>query len=921
MARSVLFLPLLFSLSVSLHAATPPETPGKMACVLPATVEYVFEGEIEDRVDANVEQWLISAPYANPGMIGMFHVRDREPVPQIVPWAGEFVGKYLISAIQARRMTDNPTLDGIVGMVVNQFIRTQAEDGYLGPFRKEERLLGHWDLWGHYHALLALLLWHEESGSQNAMEAAKKAADLVCKVYLDTDRTPLDAGSDEMNLSIVHALGKLYRMTGKEDYFRLMRVIEEDWKKAGDYFRGGLAGTPYYELPRARWESLHCLEGLVEFYRITGNEDYKTAFINLWESIRATDRHNTGGFSTNEGAIGTPYQPGPIETCCTTAWSALSRDMLLLSGDSRAADELEWSLWNSVLGSQHPSGRWWTYNTPMDGKREASAHTIVFQARAGTPELNCCSVNAPRGLGILSDWGVVFTPDGGLVLNYFGPYEASLEAPNGNQVHIQCDTDYPQSGEISFTVESKDPLPSVKVRIPEWSKESLVRLESGSFEPVACGKYLEVPAGNKKMRFDLKLDFSIRTWVGNEEAYGKVSIYRGPILLAFDQIRNDYDCPDIPALDYNDLDAKRIPIPAGRISPWMEFEFEGDDGRPVRLIDFASAGFQGTEYRSWLPVVNAPPPAFRLLEPKNRESIAPGLHLFTWTGPDKAEDLSYTLEIADNPDMKNPLHALEGIEGNRVILEKELDGDRNYFWRVSASNPNGTVVNDGGARSFHIDGGLPSIGASERARVVYREDGLVASSQLNGSGEPVYGHVATAQGIVPSPGRKGEPNQAVRFEGEGRLMYEIPHWPLEDYTFLAWVLPEKGPEGHLAQIFSAWCRGGDDPLRVTLDGDRLFARIEGSGNHSTAGVPVRYGEWQHIAATKKGDRLRLYVDGKEAGSTWCPSNLRGTRCKNIALGANPLHTGPEFFVGSIDSFELWARAFSPEEIAASAERE
>ena len=68
---------------------------------------------------------------------------------------------------------------------------------------------------------------------------------------------------------------------------------------------------------------------------------------------------------------------------------------------ANVADELELSLFNAILGAQHPYGRWCTYNTPMDGAREASAHTIVFQSRAGTPELNCCSVNGPRGLGLL----------------------------------------------------------------------------------------------------------------------------------------------------------------------------------------------------------------------------------------------------------------------------------------------------------------------------------------------------------------------------------------------------------------------------------------------------------------------------------------------------------------------------------------
>ncbi len=89
-------------------------------------------------------------------------------MPQLVPWAGEFVGKYLISAIQARRMVDDPALDALLRRVIPVLISTQAEDGYLGPFRKQERLLGHWDLWGHYHCMLALMMWYEDTGDAAA---------------------------------------------------------------------------------------------------------------------------------------------------------------------------------------------------------------------------------------------------------------------------------------------------------------------------------------------------------------------------------------------------------------------------------------------------------------------------------------------------------------------------------------------------------------------------------------------------------------------------------------------------------------------------------------------------------------------------------------------------------------------------------
>ena len=98
----------------------------------------------------------------------------------------------------------------------------------------------------------------------------------------------------------------------------------------------------------------------------------------------------------------------------------MSVEMLKLTGDSVVADEIELSTLNSVLGMHSPTGRWSTYNTPMDGVRRASAHAIVFQAREGSPELNCCSVNSPRGFGMISDWAVMRDEEG-LILNYYGP--------------------------------------------------------------------------------------------------------------------------------------------------------------------------------------------------------------------------------------------------------------------------------------------------------------------------------------------------------------------------------------------------------------------------------------------------------------------------------------------------------------------
>lgn len=393
---------------------------GTLALHSPADTRFKFEGVLGQRLEANREQWLMCAPQANPGLLEMFRVRDRQPVPDIMPWAGEFAGKYLISAVQALRLSDSPALWQQVSNVVAGLIATQAEDGYLGPFPKATRLKSNWDLWGHYHVMLALMMWHEATGDAASLLACRRAGDLICATFLDTSLRVFDAGSPEMNMAVIHSLGRLHRLTGEARYLRMMREIEKDWERAGDYFRTGLSGVEFFQIPRPRWESLPDLQGLVELYRITGDPRYRRAFEHHWRSIVRWDRHNTGGFSSGEQATGNAFSPAAIETCCTVAWMAMTVDMLRLTGDPLCADELELTTFNGGVGAQHPSGRWWTYNTPMDGFREASAHTIVFQARAGTPELNCCSVNAPRALGMLSEWAVM-ADAAGLVVNYYGP--------------------------------------------------------------------------------------------------------------------------------------------------------------------------------------------------------------------------------------------------------------------------------------------------------------------------------------------------------------------------------------------------------------------------------------------------------------------------------------------------------------------
>ena len=605
------------------------------------------------------DNWLLIAPNANPAMLEMFRDRDCPPYRQLVPWAGEFAGKYLTSAVQVWRVTGDPRLRTFLDDFVGRLVSLQAEDGYLGPWPKTHRLTNFdplqqengmhtWDTWGHYHVMLGLLLWHTETGDAHAFAAAARIGDLLCETYLGR-RSPrlVDTGSTEMNLAPAHSLCLLYRQTGAQRHLELaLQIVDEfgatgpDGPLAGDYLRQALAGREFFEMPKPRWESLHPIMALAELYWITGDAQYRQAFERIWWSIIQYDRHNTGGFSSGEKASGDPYDRGPIETCCTIAWMALSVEMLKLTGHSVVADELELSTLNSVTGMHSATGRWTTYNTPMDGLRRASAHSIVFQAREGSPELNCCSVNSPRGFGLLGEWAVMQDADG-VRLNYYGPSMITTQTLPGVPVTLTQTTEYPVSGQIVLRVDPAEAcMFTLNLRIPYWSANTRVSLNGQPVSGVTPGRYLTLKrtwtAGDTVI---LELDMSLHFWAGERACAGLTSVYRGPLLLAYDHrynLDNQTGAPPevrrydewkpqnnialpMPILDAEKMQAQQTAWDAW-LPPLLLLEFTALDGRVVRLCDFASAGATGTLYRSWLSIENAPAPATFTLDNPLRSS-------------------------------------------------------------------------------------------------------------------------------------------------------------------------------------------------------------------------------------------------------------------------------------------------------------
>ncbi|HRI89168.1 MAG TPA: glycoside hydrolase family 127 protein, partial [Candidatus Hydrogenedentes bacterium] len=572
-----------------------PSTPKARPVMETTNVEYNLYGYLRGRIQHAIDEYLISTPVTSPAILQVLRDRDKIPVRDpLVPWAGEFAGKYLTSAQLTWRLTRDEVLQKTIDAFVGALIACQQEDGYLGPFPESSRITGgNWDVWGHYHCMLGLMLYYEDTQYEPALDACKKAADLLFETFGPGGPTLTnDGGGGQMNMAVCHGLVLLYNKTGITRYLDLANyIVHEAWNEpgAGGYLVAALAGKPIVEFPQHRWEAIHDWQVLPELYWLTGDEQYRKAFEHMWWSAVKGDRHNTGGLTSGEGFTGSPFNTGAIETCCTVAWIAMSLDMLRLTGDSQVADEIELSTLNSALGAIPHAGRSCAYNVPMNGTRLFGVE-LHWQAPKGGPDLNCCSVNANRPLGMIAQWALM-KKNNGLAVNFYGHASMKAKLDSGNTVTIGQDTEYPREGKVTLklSVEKQETFP-ILLRIPRWStKSSCVVNDKRVDAAIVPGTYLTLEQEWKTGDvIELELDFTPHFLEGGESFANTVSFYRGPILYAYDARYNSLNPGELPKFDPANMNFSfDTPFDTHPISPWILGSIEAADGTAISVVDFS----------------------------------------------------------------------------------------------------------------------------------------------------------------------------------------------------------------------------------------------------------------------------------------------------------------------------------------------
>ena len=526
----------LLSFSIA-SAAAPPEDgtpqPKVRDAVQDRFVPAPYEtqkigGLLGERMQINLEQRLLAIE--EPQVLAGFRQR-----PGVQDWIGEHVGKYLDAAANTWRFTHDPRLREQMDRIALALIACQKDDGYLGTYTDDKRWTS-WDVWVHKYDLIGLLAWYRVSGDERALHASKKIGDLLIATFEDGTHDII-AASKHMGMaatSVLEPICQLYRYTGDPRYLQFARfIVDKAWEQPnGPKIVSSLLSTgSVFKTANAKaYEMMSDLVGLLELYRLTGEERYLRAAQAAQKDVVAHRLYLTGTASAHEHFRADFDLPAEQkdevgEGCVTVTWMQLNWQLLRLTGEAAYGQEIERTVFNQLLAAQDPRTGNICYFTAMDGKKDPSA------------DINCCRSSEPRGISMIPEllWGSLGAngKTDSIAIEILAPGKVLID-----DVLIVSDTDYPFSGRAVLTLTPDKPHPfTLALRVPEWSTNYKVKLiQTGEKFAGKPGEYLRITREWKRGdRLEIALDLPARFVDGGKSYPNSVAIERGPLVLALDK--------------------------------------------------------------------------------------------------------------------------------------------------------------------------------------------------------------------------------------------------------------------------------------------------------------------------------------------------------------------------------------------------
>lgn len=569
-----------------------------------------LNGYLGTRLEKNLEERLLKID--EEGIIGGYLQR-----PGNHPWIGEHVGKYLETACNVWKNSHDSRLKKQMDRIMYELINSQLEDGYLGTYTADNYWTS-WDVWSHKYNLYGLLAYYKTTGYLPALEACKKMGDLLCSTFgNNSGQRDIILAGEHVGMaatSVLDPMVELYRYTGEKKYLDFCHYILAAWEqKNGPKIISSLLSTgKVNKVANGKaYEMLSNLVGLVNLYKLNGDENLLKPVLIAWNDIVSKRLYITGTTSSWEHFQEDEVLPAADkdhmgEGCVTTTWIQLNQILLSVTGELKYLEQIEKTIYNHLLGAENPETGCVSYYTPLMDKKPFVC------------SISCCTSSVPRGIAMIP-----FFAFGNMknipTLMFFesASYKDKITTADKKEIELtlEVESNFPEKGEVIVKVNtSQTALFSIALRVPSWSTSFKANVGGKEYngEP---NQFLTIER-KWKQGDKIKISFSmpIKIKNGSKSYPGQIAFKRGPQVLAIDNSLNNELSKEVELfLAEKMLVDLQIGKNNGKLLPekWIgeqAYTLTVVDAKKknkkskITLVPFADASQTGGKVRVWLPL-------------------------------------------------------------------------------------------------------------------------------------------------------------------------------------------------------------------------------------------------------------------------------------------------------------------------------
>lgn len=393
-----------------------------------------------------------------------------------------------------------------------------------------------------------------EGKDKRLYNAAKKLAD--CWVaHIGPGKQEWYDGHEEMEQALVRFGRFVNDMEGHghgDSYIQLAKFLLDCRRGGSEYDQSHLPVQQQYEAVGHAVRAAYCYSGMADVAAETGDRDYQSAVLSLWDNLVNKKYYVTGGIGSGETSEG--FGPNYslrnnsyCESCSSCGLIFFQYKLNLAYHDAKFADLYEETLYNALLGATDLEGKNFYYTNPLIGGRRTPWHVCP-----------CCVGNIPRTLLMIPTWTYVKGKDA-IYVNLFIGSTIQVERVAGTDVQMVQKTDYPWSGAVQITVNPKASKRfSVYVRVPNRTTSQLYRptpevsglkslaVNGSSLNPRIVNGYAVITR-KWKTGDQIKVEFPMA--VQRIQADEKVAADRGMVALRYGPLIYNVEHADQPDIN------------------------------------------------------------------------------------------------------------------------------------------------------------------------------------------------------------------------------------------------------------------------------------------------------------------------------------------------------------------------------------